>query len=141
VDPDRFHNALDLSPEQRSAYLDRSYTADAALRHEVKSLLVSHDSGPAAPDRSVWETANLSDGYWIGRRVAHYEGGPEIDRGGLGVVHAAHDIELDRDNGRQADAREFRPCHADQRAIAYDAPMACNRWLSIPMGPTARPSW
>ncbi len=103
MDPDRwdavkhlFHVALDLPPQQRSAYLDQSCTADAALRHEVESLLASHDSGPAALDRPVWETANLSDGYWIGRRVAHYEVGPEIGRGGMGVVHAAHDTELDR---------------------------------------------
>jgi hypothetical protein len=59
----------------------------------------------------------------------------------MGVVHAAHDIELDRDDGRQADARELPPCHADQRAIAVRCSDGLQPVVVHPMVPTARPSW
>jgi hypothetical protein len=48
--PERWHEiknkldaVLELEPAQRSAYLDEISTADPELRHELESLIASHE--------------------------------------------------------------------------------------------------
>ena len=37
-----YHDALELEPDERAAFLDRACAGDAALRNEVESLIASH---------------------------------------------------------------------------------------------------
>jgi hypothetical protein len=69
--------ALELGPEERAAYLDRSYAADGALRADIEPLVASgqrlreeflgKDDFAAATD--VLQTSEMS---WVGRRVGAY---------------------------------------------------------------------
>ncbi len=38
-----YHDALELAPEYRLAFLDRACAGDDELRREIESLLASHD--------------------------------------------------------------------------------------------------
>jgi hypothetical protein len=40
---DVLHEALELTPQERSEYLDRACAADSSLRGEVESLLASSE--------------------------------------------------------------------------------------------------
>ncbi len=91
-----FVDALDVSAERRSAYLDELCGDDAGLKEEVASLLASHEKPEGPLDAPVWEAVELPEESWQGQRVAQYEVGEEIGRGGMGVVHAAKDVELRR---------------------------------------------
>jgi len=86
--------ALELSPQERASYLERSYADDPSLRDEVEPLVASGD-GLREEFLSEEELAavasTLSSGEmpWVGRRVGAYKVVEQIGAGGMGEVYRA----------------------------------------------------
>jgi len=88
-----FHSALECEPAHRSAFLDTACAADASLRQEVDSLLLSYEKG------SFTETPAFAEGIrlleeneshsMVGRNIGPYKVICELGRGGMGAVYLA----------------------------------------------------
>src|SRR5215471_12608857 len=87
------HNALEIPPDERTAYLDGACDGNIELRREVESLLASHDEAgtffelrpPAAPKLTRPLPDSLSEGSGLGPyRVVQL-----IAEGGMGSVYQA----------------------------------------------------
>jgi serine/threonine protein kinase len=96
-----YHAALELSPEDRAAFLDSTCGGDRELRREVESLLSAHDkmgdyfATPAieVASRMVAQGQNPS---LVGRSLSHYRVLSLIGAGGMGEVYLAQDMRLNR---------------------------------------------
>lgn len=86
--------ALELAPEERTAYLERGCAADPSLRDDIRPLLASEkrlnkrflDSEDLAAFASTLPSAEMS---WTGRRVGAYKVVELIGEGGMGAVYRA----------------------------------------------------
>lgn len=86
--------AMERPPAERAAFLDTSCT-DAALRQEVKSLLLA-DAGNGGP---FWDNPDLTRNMMLlpaGTRLGTYEIHAWIGAGGMGLVYKARDTRLQR---------------------------------------------
>jgi len=90
---DLLHAALQLAPEQRSAFLDQECLTDHSLRHEVQSFLDSGDETLSSFLRSSTMRATLSRG----TRIADYELESLLGSGAMGEVYRARDLRLGRE--------------------------------------------
>jgi non-specific serine/threonine protein kinase/serine/threonine-protein kinase len=90
---DVFQDAVMRAPEARAAFLDEACEADAELRREVESLLVSHQeaggflSRPVPLETGLGQPAAMSPAET--RRVGPYRVLGTIAQGGMGTVYRA----------------------------------------------------
>jgi WD40 repeat protein/serine/threonine protein kinase len=97
-----FSSALELSPEQRPAYLDEACAGDAALRQRVEAMLLGHERANANPptdprsdaaDLDVALQVHLIPDEAPGNTIGRYKLLQEIGEGGFGVVYMAEQRE------------------------------------------------
>jgi serine/threonine protein kinase/Flp pilus assembly protein TadD len=96
-----FHNALDLSVEDRNSYLQQECAGDITLFSEVESLLHNFELNAGFLEEPVFELGlqavngkpekNLS-----GSVIGYYELKEKIGAGGMGEVYKAVDTRLNR---------------------------------------------
>jgi hypothetical protein len=90
-----FHEAADLAPAARAAYLDRVCGGDEDLRRQVASLLAADTPEDeylqAAVDRAVDQLPSAADESWepSGTRIGRYLITGLIGKGGMGAVYRA----------------------------------------------------
>jgi eukaryotic-like serine/threonine-protein kinase len=103
---DIFHSALGLAPEDRGAFVGEACRDDAALRHEVESLLAAHADAEgfaetpalaALADETTSARARVAAALVPGVELGSYRIVGPLDAGGMGEVYRARDTRLARD--------------------------------------------
>jgi serine/threonine protein kinase/tetratricopeptide (TPR) repeat protein len=85
------NEALDMSPEDRAAFLDRECAGDLELRREVDSLLASVDKSLGFIERPLHQVAQrlAEESEGPGSRIQAYQLLKVIGEGGMGKVYLA----------------------------------------------------
>jgi len=89
-----YDEAIELSPDARSEYLDQACAGNEALRSEVEKLLESDDD--YLIERSIQESCEQPQLLTAGQTFSHYEIIRQLGSGGMGEVYLAMDLKLDR---------------------------------------------
>ena len=144
---DLYHAALDLAPEQRTAFLEQACGSDLDLRSEVESLLAAHEQAgqfieaphnPAdsllqamrdSAERSSSERAAMNEAssddadvsLAPGHRLGRYQVLDLLGAGGMGTVYRALDPSLGREVAIKAVGRTFRGDSANLKRFEREA--------------------
>ncbi|MBL8177217.1 MAG: serine/threonine protein kinase, partial [Bryobacterales bacterium] len=87
-----FHQASELPPGERTAYLDQACAGDGELREEVASLLEADGHGEQMFGEALGRVVESlpDDDSLEGKSVGTYTIDREVGRGGMGAVYLAH---------------------------------------------------
>jgi serine/threonine-protein kinase len=96
-----FHASLEHEPAQRRALLEKECSGDLPLRHEVESLLASHEQAEdfietSAADVAAALLAEDQPALVAGQMVGHFRIAEVLATGGMGEVYLADDTKLGR---------------------------------------------
>ncbi|HSE96826.1 MAG TPA: protein kinase, partial [Blastocatellia bacterium] len=96
-----FYSVLELSAEERAAFLDKACAGDESLRREVESLIESDEQADSLIESPAIEAvapliADARDGSAMERRIGYYTIISLIAEGGMGKVYLAEDGRLGR---------------------------------------------
>jgi serine/threonine-protein kinase len=122
-----FHEALEMTPEARSAFLDEKCTGDALLRQEVESLLASAGQPLDFLQKPVLEAANrmiVDDRHKTiaaGTQLDHYKIISRLGAGGMGEVYLAEDTRLRRKVALKTIAPELTQDERGLRRFEHEA--------------------
>lgn len=96
-----FHEALELKPQERGAFMARIRESDPELGNAVQSLIAAHEQSDVLIDSPAYEVAGEfiaepAPALVAGQVVGHYQIIGPIGKGGMGEVYLASDEKLDR---------------------------------------------
>jgi len=104
------HQAVELPPQERCAYLDRACAADPSLRPEVESLIASYEEvGDSMEEPALVLSAPTSpkEDAMAGRQLGVYKLVKRVGQGGMAAVYLA--VRADGEFRQQVAIKLIRP--------------------------------